>query len=106
MYKVKNNLSPSHITELVSRPNKRYELQNANFIIPRFNTVKYGKHSIRYYGPYIWSRLDIEDKEKPSLESFKRNIRNKDLENLLDNNSRNCFYALFSYLKFIFKKDN
>ena len=91
MHKVKNNLSPSHITELFIRPNKRYELRNADFTIPRYNTVKYGKHFVRCYGPYIWSKLDVEDKEKPGLESFKRNIRNKDLENLVDNNCRDCF---------------
>ena len=65
-----------HINELLSRPNKRYELQNADFTVAEYNTVKYGKNSVRYYEPYIWSKLDIENKEDPSLESFKGNIRN------------------------------
>ena len=90
-YKVKNNLSLLHITGHFRRPNKRYELRNADFVTPRYNLVKYSKHSARYYGPHTWSKLDVEDQEKPSLESFKRNNRNKDLEYLVDNNCRDCF---------------
>ena len=90
MYKVKNNLSPGYISELFSKSNNRYDLRNADFNIPRYNTVKYDKHSLRYYGPYIWSKLDKQDREKPSLESFWRNIMKIDLESLLDNNCRGC----------------
>ena len=91
MYKVKNSLSPSHKTELFNRPNKRYELRNADVVIPRYNIVKYGKHSVRYYGPYTCSKWDVEDQQKSSLGSFKRNIRNKDLEYLVDDNCTDCF---------------
>ena len=29
------------------------------------------KHSLRYYGPYIWSKLNKQDRGKPSLQSFR-----------------------------------
>ena len=34
-----------------------YNLRNTNFFIPRFYTVKYGKHSIRNLGQFLWSKL-------------------------------------------------
>ena len=37
------------------------------------------------HGPYMWSKLNKEDINQPSLESFKGNIRKKDLERILDN---------------------
>ena len=33
----------------------------------------------------MWSKLDKEDRNQPSLESFKGNITKKDLERILDN---------------------
>ena len=38
--------------------NSKYNLCNKDFSIPRVNTTKYGKHSIRYLGPYLWSRIN------------------------------------------------
>ena len=49
-----------------------------------------GKHSLRYKGPYIWSKLDIELKGSLNIESFKKNIRKKDLTSLLNNNNSCC----------------
>ena len=36
-----------------------YNLRTSDFVIPRYNTVTYGKHSIGYLGPYlrIWRKL-------------------------------------------------
>ena len=34
-----------------------YNLRNSNFFIPRFYTVKYGKHSIRNLGQFLCSKL-------------------------------------------------
>lgn len=55
MYKVKNNLSPNYICSLFQIPQLRYTLRNNDFGIPRFNTVTFGKHSLRYMGPKIWA---------------------------------------------------
>ena len=56
--------------------------RNANSFTPHFNTVTFGKRSIRYFGP-LCSKLSREDKTRPNIVSFKiniRNIRDKDLE--------------------------
>ena len=46
-YKVKNNLVPSYVSEIFTRKGNRYHLRNSGFQTPRFNTICYGKHSIR-----------------------------------------------------------
>ena len=53
MFKVKNGLVPDDITELFTNSNKGYSLRNADFDLPRVSSVRYGKHSIRYLGPYL-----------------------------------------------------
>ena len=32
-------------------------MKNSYFTIPRFNTVSFGKHSLRYMGPKVWSSV-------------------------------------------------
>ena len=78
MYKVRKGLTPDCIGELFNLANKGYSLRNADFDIPRYSTVRYGKHSISYLGPYLWSWLSSSDRQRPSLDNFKRNIRKKD----------------------------
>ena len=69
--------------------NKVYSLRNADFDIPRYSTVRYGKHSIRYLGPYLWSRLSPSDRQQPSLDTFRRNIRKKDMASLIEGTCSN-----------------
>ena len=95
MYKVRNGLAPDYICELFSFKNKVYSLRNADFDVPRYSTVRYGKHSIRYLGPYLWSRLSLSDRQQPSLDNFRRNIRKKDLASLVEGTCSNC--ALCTY---------
>ena len=89
MYKVKNGLVPTYITEIFNTAPKRYNLRNADFNIPRFRTVRYGKHSLRYFGPHLWNKLEQSDRENPNFKSFKNSIKSKDLSLLIDN-CRNC----------------
>ena len=35
---------------------KRYNLRNADFVLPRFQTVSYGKHSLRFLGAQLWAK--------------------------------------------------
>ena len=60
MYKVKHHLCPKYISDLFSLNSSGYALRNADFIVPRFNTVNFGKHSIRYLGPVLWSKLSMD----------------------------------------------
>ena len=44
----------------------QYILRNSDFTMPLFNTVKYGskygKHSLKYLRPFLWSRLVLTKK--------------------------------------------
>ena len=75
MYKVKNDLVPSYISEIFTRKDTCYNLRDNDFEIPRFNTIRYGKHTLRYQGSYIWSKLGNSLRKLPSLSIFKTNIR-------------------------------
>ena len=50
MYKVKYALAPEHVCNMFFQQDKHYNLRS-DFPVPRYNTVKYSKHSIRYLGP-------------------------------------------------------
>ena len=55
---VKNELWSSYIKEIFQSNNiNRYCYRNSDFVIPRFNTMTYGKHSLGYQGP-LWSKLE------------------------------------------------
>jgi len=95
MYKLKNKLSPIYINNIFEENDPKYQLRNGNdFKIPRFQSVTFGKHSIRYMGPYLWSKLSNEDKNSTTLRSFIKNIRKRNLENLLEDNCKNCHLCL------------
>ena len=53
MYKVKFKLIAANIIDLFSVSLSSYNLRNSDSFIPRFNTVKYGRHSIRYLRPFL-----------------------------------------------------
>ena len=79
MFKVKHRLLPNNILNIFINTPRNYNLRNSDFLIPRFKSVKFGKHSLRYYGPYLWSKLKSEDRNQTSLSAFKRSIRKTDL---------------------------
>ena len=54
-------------------------LRNSNFMIPRFNTITFGKYSIKYLGPYLWRKLPIALKTLTETDKCKRKIRESDL---------------------------
>ena len=93
MYKVKQSLAPSYINDLFHNHEKKYNLRNSDFYTPRFNTVTYGKHSIRYLGPYMWGKINQELRNKPTLQSFKKSVRRINVSNLLDNTC-NCIACI------------
>ena len=90
MYKVKYGLVPSNVVDIFSVKSSKYHLRKMDFHLPRFKSVRYWKHSIRYFGPYIWSRLDSKIKDKPTLQSFKSSIRRINLVDLLSENCGSC----------------
>ena len=61
-FKVKNKLTTNQIADIcyIKKENtnsKRYNLRNADFVLPRFKTVTYGRNSPRFLGPQLWSKL-------------------------------------------------
>jgi hypothetical protein len=90
MYKVKNQLAPSSVAEIFRVKKGRHSLRNSDFDIPRFQTVGFGKHSPRYFGPVLWSKLHSDIKSSSSLAIFKNMIRKLDIESMLDNNCNCC----------------
>ena len=75
MHKVKNGLARPYIADLFVVTNSQYQLRNHDFIIPRFRTVAYGKHSLTYLGLVTWSKLDISIRSYESLDIFKKRIK-------------------------------
>ena len=78
MYKVKSELTPNYITVLFQvncDRNRRYNLRNSDFGLPRFNAVTNGKHSIRYLGPSLWETLIKKERNIKSLSAFRTMIR-------------------------------
>ena len=48
MYKVKHNLLPQGLCKRLLLDHGTYNLRKREFVIPRFSSVTYGKHSLRY----------------------------------------------------------
>ena len=93
MYKVKNKLAPSYITELFKMNTSGYNLRKSDFHIPRINTTRYGKHSLRYLGPLLFNKLPFNLRNKDSLKSFKTAIRAEDLTQYTKESCENCIYC-------------
>ena len=79
-------ICPQHISDLFTSKNTRFNLRNADISIPRFNTVNYGRHSLRYLGGRIWSKLDAGVKSSATLEIFKAKIRKVSIDYLMTEN--------------------
>ena len=91
MYKVKYGLAPSYNVDLFLVTNSQYHLRNSDFAIPRFRTVAYGKHSLTYLGPVIWSKLDKSIRSCESLDIVKKRIKMVNFTSLLDDTCKDCF---------------
>ena len=83
MFKVKHKMLPQNILDLFRNESKRYNLRNSDFFIPRVNSTRYGQHSLRYYGPFLWAKLPYEIRIKNTVTSFKDKIRSIDLTKLV-----------------------
>ena len=92
MYKAKYNICPPYIKDIFKLDKPRYGLRNSgDFFIPWYNTTTYGRHSLRYVGPVIWSKLSKDVKNAESIYSFKKKIRKVDLEQVITEGCKNCF---------------
>ena len=95
MFKVKNKLIVNYIEDIfnINEENtnsKRYNLRNADFVLPRFKTVAYGKHSIMFLGPQLWSKLSKEERNIGTLAAFKTMIHKKDVTSIVEGCGKEC----------------
>ena len=51
-----------------------HSLRNSDFVLPRFDTKRYGKHCIRYLGPLLWTKLSKDLKNSPTVATFRTKI--------------------------------
>ena len=91
IHKVKHGLVPDGVSELFVRKGSTHSLRNSDFVLPSsFETIRYGKHSVRYLGPFIWSKLTENQRDSPSLHVFINKIRKLNLDEIVINNSNCC----------------
>ena len=89
MYKVKHCLVPDCVSELFVRKGSTHSLRNSDFVLPRFETI-HSKHSVRYLGPFLWSKLTENQRDSLSLRVFINKIRIQNLDEIVINNSNCC----------------
>ena len=56
----------------------------------KYNTVTYGKLSLRHLGPNLWGKLSPDLREVTTLKCFKNKIRTLDIVTLMDNGCKCC----------------
>ena len=97
MYKEKFKLAPSYIQDLFSTNHIVYNLRVKESTIPRFDSIHYGKYSLRYLGPVLWAKLPSRVRTLRSLAGFKRAVRGLDLEMYHINYIINYMYHINYY---------
>jgi hypothetical protein len=75
MYKARKGISPCYVNELFSLQESQYEMRdNDRLTLPHYNTVSFGKTSMRYFGAKLWNNIPISIKGCTSLNTFKSAI--------------------------------
>ena len=73
---------------------KRYNLRNADFVLPRSKTVTYGRHSLRFLGPQLWLKLNKEERNIGTLATSRTMKRKKDVTSFLEGCGSECRLCL------------
>ena len=67
MYKIKNNLSPSFLSDIFPQSQNPYELRNKNiFKTENIHTVFYGSETVSFRGPKAWALIPDNIKNSTS----------------------------------------
>ncbi len=76
VYKAMNNIGPDYVKDIFNVKENPYNMRNTRPLIqPNYNTVTYGRNSIKYKGAMIWNKLPNDIKEALSLKQFKNMIK-------------------------------
>ena len=82
VYKVLNDLAPPIDRSFFEKQTSPYDMRDNNKLVqPVFNTMQYGKRSIRYQGPLLWNVLPPHVKSSGSFDVFKSVLRRNDYMN-------------------------
>jgi hypothetical protein len=77
IFKALNGLTPEFVKELFTPKLQNYELRDDNLLVtPPFQTIRFGKNSLVYYGSFLWNTLGNMYKNAECLDEFKKNIKN------------------------------
>ena len=79
VFKTKHGLQPKNSSDLFQQKISKCNLRNNDFQVQRFQTVQYGKHSLRYIMPALWAKLPKETRDLKTLGTFKIHIRSLNL---------------------------
>ena len=76
MYKIKNNLSPSFLSNIFPQSQNPYELRNKNICkTENIHTVSYGSETVSFRGPKTWALIPDNIKNSNNLNEFKAKIK-------------------------------
>lgn len=82
VFKVLNNLAPPIPGNFFVKQISPYNMRdNQKLVLPSFNTIQYGKRSIRYQGPSLWNTLPSHTKLSEDIVSFKSSLSKIDCLN-------------------------
>ena len=84
MFKALNDLLTPDFSELFQLNESLHGLRSngpQKLCIPNINSVRFGKGSIRYFGPVIWNSVTAEIRNANTLSSFKKKNRKWKLSN-------------------------
>ena len=86
VFKVMKDLAPPMDNNFFIKQVSPYNMRDSNkLVLPSFNTIQFGKRSIRYQGPSLWNSLPSDIKCFQEFDAFKSALKNS---NCL--NSCNC----------------
>ena len=72
IFKTLNDLNPSFMEDHLSLKEVSYEFRDeSKLILPKFNTVRYGKNTFTYYGAHIWNLVPGSFKKTADINVFK-----------------------------------
>ena len=74
MYKCINAINVPYLNDMFKVKDNKFGLRHQkNVVQPRFNTIKYGKHSFSYIGSHIWNMLPCHFQTAENINVFKSN---------------------------------
>ena len=75
IHKAVHGGAPPYVSSLFTERESEYSLRrNHSLILPPYNTISFGKQSIRYTGPKVWNSLPNNLRQTTSLKEFKNLI--------------------------------